>query len=389
MEGVVNYSYNYPMQIVMHVAKPSTKTKYPAMYNPIPKQKTLMMTLTNIDHGLVVTSIDGNSTLLIKEDTFPKTKEQFKKFFTYDWEPNGTKIHLGCTINGNQTLNNLKHAVKPNKLIQWLCQEKVFLEADTLGIGKTKTIRYLTQIHPHIINSTSTKEKVYNILNATIINPQKAAKLDNSLQEQVNAMQELGNDFTIHCPVFEIFQMTIRIGTDPHIETNIIGIKCQSGKAALLCKFLIQTSDNIEQQGQGKCIPAGLTNVIGTETMTLIIHYNNQYLNSITTIPINRIPAFALQTAIIIDDDMPKAEQVPIKVYDYLLSANWCHGLEPTEQEGQYLLITTHQQITEAHEWLDDNLEQLVVNYLPNYGKFTPIKGYAFPKRGDKLRFNH
>jgi len=357
MEGVINYNYNYLMQILMHFTKPSTKTKYPTMYNLIPKTKTLMMTLADIDHGLAVTSIDSTSTLLIKEDTFPKTKEQFKKFFTYDWEPNRTKICLGCTIHGNQTLNHLKHAIKPSKLIQWLHQEKVFLKADMLGIRKTKTIHYLTQIHPCIVNRTSTKEKLYDILNATIINPKEVAKLDNSLQEQVNAMQELGDDYTVHCSVFKIFQMMIGIGSNLHIKTNVIGIKCQAGKAALLCKFLIQTSDKIKQQGQGKIIPARLANVIGMETVTTIIHNNNQYFKSITTIPINGIPAFALQTKIIIDDDMPETEQVPIKVSDYLLRTKWCHSLEPTEREGWYLLITTHQHIA---EWLDENLDQII-----------------------------
>jgi len=260
-ERVVNYNYNYLMQILMHVTKPSTKTQYPHYVQSIPKTKTLMMTLANIDHGLAVRSIDGKSTLIIKEDTFPKSEEQFKKFFTYNWEPNGAKIHLRCTINGNQTLNHLKHDTKPSKLIQWLCQEKIFLKADTLGIGKTKTVGYLTQIHPHIVNHTSTKNKLYDILNATIINPEEVAKLDNSLQEQVNAMQESGDDYTVHCPVFEIFQMTIGIGNSLHVKTDVIGIKCQAGKATLLHKFLIQTSTKIEQQGQGKFIPAGLVNV--------------------------------------------------------------------------------------------------------------------------------
>jgi len=42
----------------------------------------------------------------------------------------------------------------------------------------------------------------------------------------------------------------------------------------------------------------------------------------LTTIPINGIPDLTLQTKIIIDDDIPEVEQVPIKVQDYLLSAD-------------------------------------------------------------------
>jgi len=337
-EGVINYNFIYPMRILMTIAKPSTKSTYPATYNPIPKTKTLLMTLADLDHGIAVASIDGKSTLSITADTFPSTEEQFKKYFTYEWEPSGnsnaSRVRLGCTIHGNQTLNHLKHSTKPSKLISWLRQEKVFLEADTLGIGKTKTVGYLTHIHPRIINRIATKEKLYDNLNTTIINPDIAVKLDTSIQDQVNAMQDIGDEYTVHCPGFEIFQTTIGIGTNPRIKTDVLGIKCQAGKAALLREFLLQSSAKIEQEGQGKFIPAGLANIIGTKTMKMIIQDNNQYLKLITTIPINGIPDNTLQMEIIIDDKLPVNECIPIKVQDYLLSTKWCHGFEPTMSEG-------------------------------------------------------
>ncbi len=227
------------------------------------------------------------------------------------------------------------------------------------------------------------------MLNTTIINPEEATKLDSMLQDLVNAMQESGDDATVHCPVFELFQTTIGIGNNPHIETDILGIKCQVSKATLLREFVLQTSQTLEQQGKGKFIPAGLANVIGTETMTSIICSNNQYLKSITTVPINGLPADALKIKITIADNTPEKDKVPITVHDYLLNAEWCHGLESTEHEGRYLLITTHSQIAEAQEWLDENLESLFVDYLPNYGNFNPIEGHAFPTQGDKPRFIH
>jgi len=218
MEGEVQHTFKYPMQILLPVIKPGTRCTSKVMYNPIPKTKTLMMTLAEINHGLSVTLIDGKSTLTIKEETFPKTEEQFKKFFTYEWEPTGphkgSRVQLGCTVNRNQTLNQMKHTIKPNHLIQWLCQEKVFLEADTLGIGKTKTVRYLMNIHPRIVNRTSTKEKLHDTLNTTIINPKEAAKLDHTLQDQVTTMNDMGDDLIIHCPAFKLFQTTIGIGNN-------------------------------------------------------------------------------------------------------------------------------------------------------------------------------
>ncbi len=120
---------------------------------------------------------------------------------------------------------------------------------------------YLTQIHPCLINRISTKEKLYENLNSTIIDPKITAKLDQSLQDQVTAMQDTGDDITVHCPRFELFQTTIGIGNNPHIKTDVLGIKCQAGKATLVREFLLQSSNKIEQEGLGKFIPAGLANI--------------------------------------------------------------------------------------------------------------------------------
>jgi len=122
------------------------------MFNPMPKTKTLLMTMAEHDPRLSITSIDGKITLIITQDKFPMTEQQFKTFFSIEWEKGGaTKcnhILLGCKINGTKTLNTLKHHTKPNSFFQWLNKEKIYLESNNLGISKTKTIGYFTQIHP-------------------------------------------------------------------------------------------------------------------------------------------------------------------------------------------------------------------------------------------------
>jgi len=50
--------------------------------------------------------------------------------------------------------------------------------------------------------------------------------------------------------------------------------------------------------------------------------------------------------------------------------------------------MTTHQQLSKARKWLDDNLEELFTEYIPQFQTFTPIKGYDYPKRGDKPHFS-
>jgi len=82
--------------------------------------------------------------------------------------------------------------------------------------------------------------------------------------------------------------------------------------------------------------------------MTHLIQDNNQYLKNIISIPINRLSKNALMIKILIDKETEDAENNCMTVYDYMLSAEWCHGLEPMDQDGRYLLITTCQELSEA-----------------------------------------
>jgi len=77
-------------------------------------------------------------------------------------------------------------------------------------------------------------------------------------------------------------------------KTDVIGIKCNVGKAALVREFLLQATKHLEINGQGKFVPASLANVIGKDTMQKLIHNNNQFLKNITSVPIYGLPEEAL-----------------------------------------------------------------------------------------------
>jgi len=141
-EVVTELTFHYPMRISMTADKSGTNAMQKSMYNPIPKVKMLLM-MVEMDPRLTVIASDRKSTLIIGKDKFLITEMAFKKFFSCKWETQGkqqNQIWLGCLINSNRTLNNIKHAVKPNQLIMWLTHKKVFLDADTLGIGKPKPL---------------------------------------------------------------------------------------------------------------------------------------------------------------------------------------------------------------------------------------------------------
>jgi len=135
-------------------------------------------------------------------------------------------------------------------------------------------------------------------------------------------MIEEGDTPIIHCLAFEIFQTTIGISNGTkHLETKVIGIKCKSSKAALLRELLLRATPNLETNGLGKFIPAGLANVIGSDTMKTLIQNNNQYLASVATIPINGLPPKALTIQISLEEEEDESDAEKMTVKDYLMSA--------------------------------------------------------------------
>jgi len=281
-----------------------------------------------------------------------------------------SQIQLGWQINDNHTLNNIKHAIKPNKLITWLTKEKIYLEADNLRIGKTKMIGYLTKmigyltkmigylthIHPHLVNCNNIKTQIHNILKMIHISNKEAAQIGPKNKVDSNEMTDSSDEPTIHCPTFEVFQTTIDIRpANVQVEIDIMGIKCQTGKAALLREFFLRNIETLEQNGRGNFVPTGLANVI---VMKNIIHNNNHYLRTMTSILIHRLLATALKIKILLD-------KVCMTIYDYLSDTEWFHGLEPTDIDGKYYLITTKHQMSEACKWLNDNLEDMFIEYIP------------------------
>jgi len=83
-------------------------------------------------------------------------------------------------------------------------------------------------------------------------------------------------------------------------------------------------------------------------------------------------------------DDVDEETNQTMTVNEYITNAEWCVGLEPTNREGRYLLLTTSQQLNEARDWLDKNLEKIFTEYIPQIQAFTSVDGYDYLKRGDK-----
>jgi len=89
-----------------------------------------------------------------------------------------------------------------------------------------KTVSYLTNIHPRVINCLSTKQKLFDTLNLTIITPDAAILFNASLQVHIDATEEIGDEAMIHCPPFKIFQTTIEVTNGKtQFTTKVVEIK--------------------------------------------------------------------------------------------------------------------------------------------------------------------
>jgi len=144
--------------------------------------------------------------------------------------------------------------------------KKVFLKADTLGIGKTQTIRYLTHIHSHLINCNHTRIKLTETLEMIHINFNNACKHNISIPNVTNDMTDSGNKPTVQCPSLQFSHYYQNWTGQCTKQNGCHQNKMQCQKSCTSPEFIFQAANKMESQGQGKLVPAGLANVIGKKT---------------------------------------------------------------------------------------------------------------------------
>jgi len=65
------------------------------------------------------------------------------------------------------------------------------------------------------------------------------------------------------------------------------------------------------------------------------------------------------------------------------MDMEWCVQIEPMQNPGRILLLTTKSQLDTGHEWLDDNLPILFTQHLPKNKQFQATNDYIIPTRAD------
>jgi len=130
-----------------------------------------------------------------------------------------------------------------------------------------------------------------------------------------------------------------------------------------------------------KFIPTGLASTIGNDAYAALICKNNQYLDSVTTIPVVGFSEETLALSIDAYDPTTKTKKKTIR--NVLLDTPWCHAIESTNYVGKFHLVTTKAHVQEGRQWLDANLKPMFDNYIRKLPNFVPDVDNPVAQRAD------
>jgi len=109
---------------------PPNNTKF----NPVMKMRALLVELLKYEPSIVVLNLANTTQLVLAKDKLPTNEDEFKKFFAINTDMRAAEkkqhIIIGCKLLSERTLNEIKFDKAKPQFLEWLENEKVFLEAD-------------------------------------------------------------------------------------------------------------------------------------------------------------------------------------------------------------------------------------------------------------------
>ncbi len=155
-------------------------------FNPVSSMRSFFSEVLKYEPSLVVVNQTSDEQLVLATTPLPTNEEEFKKYFavTVDTRVRPNKQHLlvGCKLLGERTFCNIKFDKTKPELLAWMKKEEIFVESDPLGINRTVTIGYLTQLHPTLTKRTILKDLLRLALEDIVMDEDLAIDLDPSLK---------------------------------------------------------------------------------------------------------------------------------------------------------------------------------------------------------------
>ncbi len=287
-------------------------------------------------------------------------------------------VCIGCHVLSNRSLGSIKFKSNEGHLLAWLKKERIFIESDGLGTERPIMIGYFTKIAADITHLTNFRDHLANQLLLIDIDADTAVDLAPHLKEaQLEAMSN-GDEYATILPEFEIYRTRLSHGREPsQVMMDVLGIKCAPRDAKLMTKFLTRmASETNQNQRDGVFVPKGAVHLLGPQTYEHILKDNNFFLTTVATVPIN-LEYRAWFAIINAEHD---SETAPPSLYDHLLRKPWFLRIEEVDRR-KCLIVTTKPNLPEAREWIDNNLEPLIRQSIPE-GIDPPTS--QLPRRLDK-----
>jgi len=338
----------------------------PAKFNPIVAMKQLFWAMLKDKPSLVLRTAANNKQINLMLAVIPTGKNEFKKFFkvstTRNEKQNKTHICIGCHVLSNWTLGNIKFRSTDGNLLAWLKKEKIFIESDSLGINRLVTIGYFTKIASSFTHLANFRNHLVNQLMLVEIDTTTAIKLAPHLKQmQLDTMMN-GNNFVTILPEFEIYHTHLSHGCNKsQVSTDVLGAKSAPKDAKLLGKFFTHmASVTNNDQRDGVFLPKEAAYLLGPQTYTQVLQENKFFLTTVATIPVN----LEYQAWFAIIDPNQTSDNEPISLHDHLLCKPWFLCIELV-MKNKCLLITTQNNLPEAHEWINTNLQLLIRQSSP------------------------
>ncbi len=161
-------------------------------FNPEANMRAFLIKLTKYEPSLVLVNPTTKDQLILATTQIPRNKTEFKKLFTISTDlraGNQQRIVIRCHLRSERTINEIKYDKNKPQFLEWLTNQNIFIESDTLGVDKTVTIGYLTKLHPQLTNHMKLRSLLEMALEDIILDPDLATELDPPLtNEHTEAM---------------------------------------------------------------------------------------------------------------------------------------------------------------------------------------------------------
>jgi len=353
---------------------------------PIPSMRSLFTALIKVEPSIIIVNPTNNKQLDLNNDKIPTTEAEFKQFFTVSMEmrANTKQQHIivGCTIRSECTLRDIKFDKTKKSFLDWLTNEKVFVESDALGVSRTISIGYLARLHPQYTNKTNLKNLLQIAFEDVHIDPKLAVELDPSVKPLQTTAAANGDTFVTPLPPFELYKTKITHGRDKDkVSTDIIGIKCAAEKARLLKEFFSQLASPASYEKQiGFFIPTGAAHTLGQQNYAKLISENHAFVNSVVMIPVSDLQHATLDIPFSLDKNTD-IDQITLQ--DIINDQPWCLSAEKTMIQNKIMITTTKDTLEQARRWIDHTLVNLYEDHIEPTLNVTTLKLKMFPRRLD------